>query len=63
MPLPPLRPVADLAGYPLSDGELKEVAAILDGMMADVQALRDLELPDEVEPIITFRVEPWEEPR
>ena len=54
-----LAAVADLAGYPLSPADLEEVAAILTGMMADIQALRDLDLPDDVEPIVTFRVEPW----
>lgn len=54
-----LAAVADLAGYPLSAADLAEVAAILTGMMQDIQTLRDLELPDDVEPILTFRVEPW----
>jgi hypothetical protein len=54
-----LAAVADLAGYPLSAADLEEVAAILTGMMQDIQTLRDLDLPDDVEPILTFRVEPW----
>src|SRR5262249_7370112 len=54
-----LAAVADLAGYSLSTADLEEVAAILTGMMEDIQRLRDLDLPDEVEPIVTFRVEPW----
>jgi hypothetical protein len=54
-----LAAVADLAGYPLSAADLEEVAAILTGMMQDIQTLRDLDLPDPVEPILTFRVEPW----
>jgi hypothetical protein len=54
-----LAAVADLAGYPLPAADLAEVAAILSGMMQDIQALRDLDLPDAVEPILTFRVEPW----
>lgn len=54
-----LAAVADLAGYPLSAADLEEVAAILRGMMQDIEALRALDLPDEVEPILTFRVEPW----
>lgn len=60
MALPPLKPVAELAGYPLSDADLKEVASILEGIMEDIQRLRDLDLPDDVEPILPFRVEPWE---
>jgi hypothetical protein len=59
MKLPPLHPVADLAGYPLPETDLQRVGSILDGMMDDIQKLRDLELPDDVEPILTFRVEPW----
>jgi hypothetical protein len=54
-----LAAVADLAGYPLSAGDLEEVAAILTGMMQDIEALRALDLPDDVEPILNFRVEPW----
>ena len=54
-----LAPVADFAGHALSAGELDEVAAILTAMMQDLQVLRDLELPDDVEPIVTFHVEPW----
>jgi hypothetical protein len=59
MSLPPLGPAADLAGHKLSAAELEEVAALLAAMMADLQTLRDLDLPDDVEPILTFRVEPW----
>jgi hypothetical protein len=29
-------------------------------MMEDVQKLRDLDLPDDVEPILSFHVDPWE---
>lgn len=54
-----LAAVADLAGYSLPAADLEEVAAILSEMMQDLQALRDLDLPDDVEPILTFRVEPW----
>jgi hypothetical protein len=54
-----LAAVAALAGHPLSARELDDVAAILAGMMDDLQALRDLELPEDVEPILGFRVEPW----
>jgi hypothetical protein len=57
--VPPLAAVADLAGYTLSEAELADVASLLAGMMADIQTLRDLDLPDDLEPILTFRVEPW----
>ncbi len=60
MTLPPLDPVAELAGYPLSEADLKEVASVLASVFEDIQKLRDLDLPDDVEPILTFRVEPWE---
>jgi hypothetical protein len=59
MTLPPLRPVAELAGYPLPDADLAQVGSILDGMMEDIQKLRDLDLPDDVEPVLVFSVEPW----
>jgi hypothetical protein len=59
MRVPPLAPIADLAGYPLSAGDLAQVALILEGIMEDIQKLRDLDLPDDLEPILTFRVEPW----
>ena len=58
--LPPLGPVAELAGYPLPEADLREVASVLAGMLEDIQKLRDLDLPDDVEPVLTFRVEPWE---
>ncbi len=48
-----------LAGHPLPAADLAEVASILDGMMEDIQKLRDLDLPEDVEPILEFRVEPW----
>jgi hypothetical protein len=60
MELPPLGSVAKLAGYPLAEVDLDAVASVLAGVLADIQKLRDLDLPDDVEPILTFRVEPWE---
>jgi hypothetical protein len=54
-----LTAVSALAGHLLSAVDLEQVAAILTGMMHDIQVLRDLDLPDDVEPILTFRVEPW----
>jgi hypothetical protein len=59
MTLPPLKHVAELAGYPLPEADLKQVVSILEGMMEDIQKLRDLDLPDDVEPILTFQVDPW----
>jgi hypothetical protein len=60
MALPPLKPVAELAGYPLPEADLQQVASLLEGMMEDIQKLRDLDLPDAVEPILSFHVDPWE---
>jgi len=60
MTLPPLKHVAELAGYPLPAADLKQVASILVGMMEDIQKLRDLDLPDDIEPILNFHVDPWE---
>ena len=59
METPPLAPVADLAGHPLSAADLAAVASILEGIMEDIEKLRALDLPDDLEPILTFRVEPW----
>ncbi len=28
--------------------------------MEDIQKLRDLDLPDDIEPILSFHVDPWE---
>ena len=56
---PNLEAIAALAGHPLPASDLAEVAAILDAMADDIKALRELELPDDVEPILAFRVEPW----
>jgi hypothetical protein len=60
MRLPPLKPVADLAGYSVSEADLTQVASVLDGIMDDVQKLRDLDLPDDIEPVLAFRIELWE---
>ncbi len=60
MTLPPLGPVAQLAGYPLPEADLRAVASVLAGMLEDIRKLRDMDLPDDVEPILTFHVEPWE---
>ena len=74
MTLPPLKHVAELAqstgtiiyiistlaGYPLPEADLTQVASILEGMMEDIQRLRDLDVPDDVEPILSFHVDPWE---
>jgi hypothetical protein len=57
MTLPPLRPVAELAGYPLLDEELAATASLLSGVM-EIKRLRDLDLPDDIESILAFRVEP-----
>ena len=54
-----LAAVADLAGYPLSAADLAQVASILAGITEDIEKLRALDLPDDLEPILTFRVEPW----
>jgi hypothetical protein len=61
MALPPLAPALALAGHPLPEPDVAEVASILDGIMEDVQALRDLDLPDDIEPVLVFRLEPWDE--
>ena len=54
-----LAAVADLAGYPLSAADLAQVASILASITEDIEKLRALDLPDDLEPILTFRVEPW----
>jgi hypothetical protein len=59
MTSPPLEPVADLAGYPLPEADLAKIAALLEGVREDIQKLRELDLHDDVEPILIFRVEPW----
>ena len=58
--IPALEPVAELAGYPLSESDLAEVAGVLESMMEEIQKLRDLELPDEIEPVTVFLLEPWD---
>ena len=47
MTRPPLKPVADLAGHSLPEADLAEVASLLDGIMEEVQKLRELDLHDE----------------
>lgn len=58
--LPPLKPIADLAGYPIPEADLSQVASVLEGIMEDIRKLRELDLPDDIEPITVLRVEPWE---
>ena len=59
MTLSPLKPVVELAGYPLLDDELAAAASLLSGVMEDIKRLRDLDLPDDIEPILAFRIEAW----
>jgi len=54
-----LAAVAELAGYPLSPADLEAIAGVLTSMQQDIETLRGLDVPDDVEPILTFRVEPW----
>jgi Asp-tRNA(Asn)/Glu-tRNA(Gln) amidotransferase C subunit len=54
-----LAAVANLAGYPLSAADLEQVASILADIMEDIAKLRALDLPDDLEPILTFGVAPW----
>ena len=59
MKLPPLNSVAELAGYSISEADLAQIAVLLEGITDEIQKLRELDLQDDVEPILTFRVEPW----
>lgn len=55
-----LGPVADLAGYPLPREDLDAVGRFFELYLPEIQALRELALPDEVEPVTQLRMEPWD---
>ncbi len=55
-----LRAVAEAAGHPLPDEELEAVRVFLAGYLEEVRALRELVLPDDVEPVTQLRMERWD---
>ncbi|GEM_PF-5012241 len=51
---------ADLAGHPLSREDLDAVRRFFELYLAEIQRLRELDLPDDIEPVTQVRMEPWE---
>ncbi len=55
-----LEPVADLAGYPLPGEDLDAVRGFFEHYLEEIQKLRELALPDDVEPVTQLRMEHWD---
>jgi hypothetical protein len=55
-----LGPVADLAGYPLPCEDAEAVCRFFELYLPEIQALRELVLPDEVEPVTQLHMESWD---
>lgn len=52
-----LKSVAELAGCSLSDEELEEVRVFLVDYLAEIRKLREVDIPDDVEPVTQVRLE------
>lgn len=55
-----LRSVLELAGYSLSDEDLEKVRIFLVDYLDEIDKLRELVLPDDIEPVTQFRMERWD---
>ncbi|MFQ5930882.1 MAG: hypothetical protein ACE5MM_00595 [Nitrospiraceae bacterium] len=55
-----LRSVLELAGYSLSDEDLEKVRIFLVDYLEEIDKLRELVLPDDIEPVTQFRMERWD---
>lgn len=55
-----LRSVMALAGYELSPADRERVEAYLEPYFREIQALRELDLPDDVEPVTSFSLQRWD---
>ncbi len=54
-----LASLAAIAGCPLTKEELKRVGAYLVDYWRELQALRAVVLPEDIEPVVQFRLERW----
>lgn len=56
----PLEAITEFAGHPLAGEELERVRAFLAEYLEEVRQLRELELPDDVEPVTHLRQQWWD---
>ncbi|MDR7554261.1 MAG: hypothetical protein QN157_01505 [Armatimonadota bacterium] len=54
-----LATLAAMAGYPLTKEDLKRVGAYLADYWRELEALRAVVLPEDIEPVVQFRLERW----
>ncbi len=52
--------VAELAGHSLSGGDLEKVRVFLAEYLEEVRKLREVDLPDDIEPVTQLRMERWD---
>lgn len=55
-----LEQVADLAGYSLPPDDLRAVRRFFEMYLPDIQALRELVLPEDIEPVTQLHMELWD---
>lgn len=55
-----LEAMSEYAGHPLAGEELERVRAFLAEYLEEVRQLRELALPDDVEPVTHLHLEPWD---
>jgi hypothetical protein len=54
-----LRSMATYAGLEISEEDARAVATLLGEYHAEIQKLRELVLPDDLEPVVHYAIEPW----
>ncbi|MDE2571099.1 MAG: hypothetical protein KGM44_01085 [bacterium] len=55
-----LRSIAQLSGLEVAKEDIDPLVAFLDEYLVELRALRELRLPDDLEPVTGFAPEPWE---
>jgi hypothetical protein len=55
-----LEQVADLAGYALPSEDLREVHRFFEMYLSDIQVLREIVLPEHIEPVTQLHMELWD---
>jgi hypothetical protein len=54
-----LRTIAAYADLELNDEEATEIAILLNEYYAEIHKLRELVLPDNLEPVVHYAIKPW----
>ncbi len=52
--------VAEWAGHSLSEADLEKVRVFLAEYLEEIRQLRELVLPDDIEPVTQLRMERWD---